>query len=413
MTGDWNWAGNYEYRGRIVTPKTVAELSEIVRSSSKVRALGTRHSFHDIADSEVIVSLANFQRVIETDVRGKQVTVEAGMNYATLGPLLEREGFAVANLASLPHISIVGACATGTHGSGVGNGTLSTSVAGFEFVNANGEIVEMWRGDEGFDGAVVSLGALGVVTQVTLDLVPAFEICQNVYENLPIATLEASFDEIVSGGYSVSLFTHWATDVVEQVWVKRRVDEPEWGGFGATPAPQKLHPIRSEPADNCTEQMGVAGPSYQRLPHFRPDRTPSAGAEIQSEYFVPRANAVEALGALRSIQDQFNSLLMVSEIRTIAADSLWLSGAYEQDTVGIHFTWKREEAAVQAVLGDIERALLPFGVRPHFAKVNRLRPDHLESVFPRLLDFRKLVAKHDRLGKFHNEYLEQTVLPLS
>ena len=143
------------------------------------------------------------------------------MTYGRLAPMLHERGLALHNLASLPHISVGGAIATGTHGSGDRLGNLATAVSAIDILRSDGEIVHLERGDTDFDGAVVGLGALGVVVRVRLDVEPEYQIAQHVYEGLAWDELAARFDEITGAGDSVSLFTTWGSHV-DQVWVKQR-----------------------------------------------------------------------------------------------------------------------------------------------------------------------------------------------
>ncbi|GHD41516.1 FAD-binding protein [Mycetocola manganoxydans] len=412
-----NWSGNYAYGAtRIEAPASVDAVRALLSGATAVRALGTRHSFNPIADSaDLVISteLLRFAPVLSTEDR--TVTVGAGIRYGDLATDLQAAGWALPNLASLPHISVGGAIATGTHGSGNAVPSLAASVAGLEIVLASGDVLELRRGDPDFDGAVVSLGALGIVTRVTLDIVPTFDIEQSVFEGLPFAAVEENLDAITGAAYSVSMFTTWRNpDVLDQVWLKRRagVDVAAPSElFGAVAAPADRHPLPGISAINCTPQMGVAGAWLDRLPHFRLDFTPSNGEELQSEFLVPRAHAIDALRAVRALADQIAPLLQVCEIRTFAADTLWLSGAYETDAVGLHFTWLKEQAQVEALLPTLEAALAPFSARPHWGKVFTPDPQSLERVYPRLGDFRALAARLDPSRVFVNEFLERTALP--
>nr|WP_329425017.1 FAD-binding protein [Streptosporangium sp. NBC_01495] len=416
-----NWAGNITYgAARIHRPGRVEELQELVARSGAVRALGTRHSFNEIADRPGgdLVSLEGLPADFELDpVRGT-VTVGGGVRYGELSRWLYGEGYALPNLGSLPHISIAGACATATHGSGVANGNLATAVSGLELVTADGEITVLGREKDGdrFAGAVVALGALGIVTRVVLDVVPAFEVRQYVYENLPWARMEEHFEEIISAAYSVSLFTGWSGPVIDQVWVKRRDGEPgpweptpRW--LDATAATADRHPLPGMSAVNCTAQMGVPGPWYDRLPHFRLDFTPSSGDELQSEYLFPRRHALAALRALDAVRDVIAPVLQISEIRTVAADDLWLSSSYREDVVAVHFTWKKDWPAVSRVLAVIEELLEPFEARPHWGKLFLMGPERLSSLYDRLPDFRSLAADLDPTGKFRNPFLDARLFP--
>jgi alditol oxidase len=397
-----NWAGNYRYNARqLHAPGSISDLQELVRGCEGLKALGARHSFNGIADSDLDqVSLEAFDGML-LDAAAGTVRVGAGVTYGHLAPYLDRECFALHNLASLPHISVAGACATGTHGSGSGNGNLSTAVAALQMVTASGDIV-----NPSLDGAVVGLGALGVVTEVTLRVEPRFDVAQTVYEGLEFVVLERHLEEIFSLGYSVSLFTDWQEGRAAQMWVKRRgtAFEPEL--FGAKAASEKLHPLPGFSAESCTEQLGELGPWHERLPHFRMDHTPSGGDELQTEYFVPLDVAYRAIRAVEELRDRITPLLFVSELRTIAADDLWMSPCYRRASLAIHFTWKPEWEAVRTLLPLIEARLAPFHPRPHWAKLFAMRPGPL---YERLEDFWELANQYDPAGKFRNRYLAANV----
>ncbi len=417
-----NWAGNYLYRAaQIHAPETVEQVQELVIRSNKVKALGTRHSFNDIADSSGdLIYLERFDKILGLDRERRTVTVEAGVRYGQLARWLHDAGYALHNLASLPHISVAGAVATATHGSGDRHGNLATAVSAMELVTGNGELMFLSREHdrEQFEGAVVGLGGLGVITKLTLDISPTFLMQQDVYENLPFTAVEDYYDELTSSLYSVSLFTNWQDSAFNQVWLKRHVldgmsvkAEPEL--FGARLAINNLHPIATLSAENCTEQLGVCGPWFERLPHFRMEFTPSSGAELQSEYFIPRQHVFAALQAINSMREQIAPLLQISELRTIAADNLWMSPCYQQASVGIHFTWEQDWENVRNVLPKIEEALAPFHARPHWAKLFTMSPDRLQSLYEKLPDFRQLLQRYDLQGKFRNEYLDKYIFGMS
>ncbi|HEX2133999.1 MAG TPA: D-arabinono-1,4-lactone oxidase [Actinophytocola sp.] len=407
-----NWAGNLTYRaGRIARPATVTELRELVVETPRIRALGSRHSFSDVADTpDVLVSLDALPAEIELDIEvsGDRVTVPAATRYGDLAAVLADRGLALPNLASLPHISVAGAVATGTHGSGDRNGCLSTSVAALDIVGADGELRRVSRGDREFAGSVVALGALGVVVRVALDVVPAFDVRQTVYPGVPWPAALADLDALMSAGYSVSLFTDWTGDHLRQVWVKSTTADPPADLYGAAPSPVGVHMIPTESVAAVTEQLGVPGPWLDRLPHFRMEHKPSSGDELQSEYLVPRDAAPEALSRVRAMGGRIAPVLHVTEIRSVAADDLWLSGAYGRDAIAIHFTWHQNPAAVTALLPDIEAALLPLGARPHWGKcfaTTRLAPQ-----YPQWRDFVELRRAVDPGGKFTNPFLDRLFL---
>jgi len=413
-----NWAGNLEYStDRLYFANSLEQVRSCVKKQNKLKVLGTRHCFNNIADStHSFLSLKSMDQVVALDSEAHAVTVDAGMTYGQLCPYLDGKGFALHNLASLPHISIAGACSTATHGSGEKNGNLATAVSALEIVTAAGEVVRLSRQQDGeaFRGAVVGLGSLGVITKVTLDIQPTYMMRQYVYENLPLPAVKDHFDAIESCAYSVSLFTDWQNQRMNEVWIKSRDEKgqafdatPEF--FGATRATKNLHPIAELSAENCTEQMGVPGPWYERLPHFRMGFTPSAGKELQSEYFVPRQHAVEAILAVERLRDQVSPHLMISEIRTIAADHLWLSPCYEQPCVTIHFTWKQDWPAVRKLLPVIEKELAPFNARPHWGKLFTTKPADLKSIYKKLPDFIQLSRTYDPQGKFRNQFLDTNI----
>jgi alditol oxidase len=412
-----NWAGNVEYSTENLYAATASEsVKDFVKNHAKLKVLGSRHCFNNIADSkDYFLSLKSMDDVISLDAGARTVTVAAGITYGKLCPYLDSKGFALHNLASLPHISVAGACSTATHGSGEKNGNLSTAVSALEFVTS-GDVVNFSRQKDGdtFLGAVVGLGALGVITKVTLDLQPTFLMRQYVYENLPLRQMQDHFDAIESSAYSVSLFTDWQKQRINEVWLKSRVEsesapapEPEF--FGAKLATRNLHPIAELSAENCTEQMGVPGPWYERLPHFRMGFTPSAGKELQSEYFVPRQHAVEAILAVERLRDQVSPHLMISEIRAIAADQLWMSPCRQQSCVTIHFTWKPDWPAVSLLLPVVERELAPFSARPHWGKLFSTTPARLKSLYEKLPNFIQLAKSLDPGGKFRNDFLNTNI----
>ena len=393
----------------------MAELQEIVAAGTAVRALGTGHSFNTVADTRGdLISVAGLPRSVEIDREARTATVSAGLRFGELTGTLHRSGFALHNLGSLPHISVAGACATGTHGSGVGNRSLAGAVRALELVTADGAIVTLERGDADFAGAVVSLGALGVVTRLTLDLVPAFEVQQWVYEGLPQEQLLGRFDEVMSAAYSVSLFTGWRGGPIDQVWLKQRVGQddgprtapPRWLGATLADGPQAPGPRRAGRALHASSRASPAR-GTPRLPHFRLEFTPSNGDELQSEYFVARHDAVAAYEALDRIRQRIAPLLQIGEIRTVAADDLWLSPAQGRDSVAFHFTWVPDTAAVTPVLGAIEEALAPFGARPHWGKVFTTPPGTLRELYGHYADFERLTERLDPTGTFRNDFLEQ------
>ncbi|QIS39605.1 D-arabinono-1,4-lactone oxidase [Clavibacter capsici] len=418
-TAGTNWAGNYAYRAREVhAPTSVEELRAIVRDAPRIRVLGSRHSFNDIADSDVLVSLAELPADLVIDRDASTATFSAGLAYGKLAELLGDEGLAIHNLASLPHISVAGAIATATHGSGIGNGNLGTAVAALELITADGGTVTYRRGDDDFDGVVVGLGALGVVTRVTLDVEPAYLVRQRVFEGLSWEAFDENLEDVFGGAYSVSVFTRFG-ETTDQVWLKSRVQldvdgQPEdevvvADYFGAPAATEERHPILGIDPVNSTSQLGVVGLWSDRLSHFKMGFTPSDGEEIQSEFHVPLDRAVEAVRALRDMGDRIRPILLVCELRAVAEDRLWLSPQHGQTTIGLHFTWKRDQEAVEALLVELEAAIRPFGARPHWGKVFTATAADIAPLYPRSGDFLALAERLDPTGKFRNAWFERSL----
>jgi xylitol oxidase len=408
--GESNWAGNHTYGAdAVATPRTVDEVRAAVAAASRVKALGSRHCFNDIADSPGGTLLDLRALDVPVEIGDGTVTVGGSARYGDFAQQLHAAGFALPNLASLPHITVAGSVATGTHGSGRRQPGLAAAVSAVELVTADGELRTFTRDDPAFDGIVVGLGAFGVVTRLTLDVVPAFDVRQDVFDGLAWESAYRHFDEIEDAGYSVSMFTNWVNDAIDLVWVKSRVDDfterPEF--FGAVPADGPRHPAHAAgiAADNCTPQQGVPGPWHERLPHFALAFTPSVGDELQTEYFVPYRDAVAAVRAVREIGHLVAPLLLVSEIRAIAGDDRWLSPCHGGDRVALHFTWQPRQTDVEALLPVLEERLAPFGARPHWGKLFHGVPGE----YPRLAEFRALAESLDPRGKFRNPFLERHI----
>lgn len=394
-----NWGGNVSYGARrVLRPRSVEELRGMVAGADRIKALGTMHSFSRVADTTGdLVTLADLPP--RTEIAADTVTVGAGMRFGELTGPLHEAGRALHNLGSLPHISVGGACATGTHGSGDGNPVLAAAVQSLELVTAGGDLITV---DD--PAAVVAMGRLGVVTALTLKTRPAYDIQQVVYDNLPAEALDDDLDGILGAAYSVSLFTRYRGPVFEMAWLKRRVDEgapwtPPETWLGATRAPEQRHPIPGESGDECTLQDGLPAPWHTRLPHFRLEFTPSKGAEIQSEFFVPREHGAAAVRAVRTLGERLAPVLLVSEIRTVAADELPASMAYRRDSVALHFTWVQDQAAVEAAVAEVEAAIAEFDPRPHWGKVFTMTP-------PRVPELRALADRLDPDGVFANDFAD-------
>lgn len=412
MTREHNWADNHTFAAaRIHYPASVSEVRKLVAGASRIRAIGARHSFNGIADSPgELIDLSRIDPGFVIDRERRTVTVGAGTTYSVLAARLQREGLALHNMASLPHVTVAGATATGTHGSGDRLGNLSTAVAGLEIVTATGDVVTIRRGDGDFEGMVVGLGAFGIVTRVTLDIQPSFDMRQDAFEGLPWETVLSSFGAVMSAGYSVSLMTMWSPSTVTRLWIKTRLvdGEPQTVSavhLGARRAEQATVNTAPDAIRRLTA-FGVPGSWSERLPHFRADKEPALAAHLQSEYMVPRGRAAEAMAMLRAIGDRIDPHLLATEIRSMAGDTLWLSPSCGHDNIGIHFSWNGPPDVVHLMITEIEDMLLPLGARPHWGKIMHARTAQLAPLYPKLPEFRELARRYDPGGKFRNDFLD-------
>ncbi|HEY2297639.1 MAG TPA: FAD-binding protein [Jatrophihabitans sp.] len=409
-----NWAGNVTFGAReLHRPTSIEALQQLVADAPRIHALGTGHSFNRIADTDGdLVTVADIATPITIDPDAQTVRVGGGTRFGELAVALDEQGWALPNLGSLPHISVAGACATGTHGSGDANRCLAAGAVGVEFVRADGELVTRTADDPDFAGSVLALGALGVVTALTLRVVPSFELRQDVWLDAPMASVLGNVDAIMSAGYSVSMFTDLSrSDVMDAIWVKTRSDGALADGrdWGARPATVPQNPIKGADPSAATDQLGSYGPWHARLPHFRAEFTPSAGHEQQSEYLIRRSDGAAAIAAVSELPVQ--QAVQVSEIRTVAADELWLSPCQGRDTLAVHFTWVDDDALVQPAVKAVEAALAPFDPRPHWGKVfgDAFRHVELARHYPRLDEFRALATEHDPSRCFSNTFLTELI----
>jgi xylitol oxidase len=406
-----NWGGNHTYRAaRIARPSTRDELRQLVAESDRLAAVASRHTFNAIGDADVLVDLSGLSRPAEFDQSTGEVTISGTATYTDVAFALSLAGRALHNLASLPHISVAGGVATGTHGSGSDLANLATAVESIELLTSTGDILTLRRGDPGFEGAVVNLGALGFVTQITLRTEPAFDVAQTIHNGLTWEMMTHSFDEIMSSATSVSVFTRWG-DVPGELWRKQRTDVSspvELDPFGTSPATTPRHPIPGADASSCTEQGGRPGAWWNRLPHFRADSVPSNGAEIQSECFIDRADSAAAIDAMRAIGPQLANALMVSEIRTIAADDHWMSPCHARTSTALHFTWQLDPPAVADAVELVGETLAPFGVRHHWGKAMPAEWN-ASGNYERLADFLDLKQRLDPTDTFTTPWFSQHI----
>ncbi len=406
-----NWAGNHTYRvGEHVRAESVAHVQQVVAGADRLRVLGTRHSFNAMCDTDgVLLDLAGLtsEPVLAHD--GGAVRVAAGTTYAALAPRQHDQGRALANMGSLPHICVGGAAATGTHGSGTGNQVLGAAVRAMDVVRPDGALETLRRGDADFAGSVVALGTLGVVTALELDCEPTYDVAQQVYEHLTWSEVVEQVHEVLGAAYSVSVFGRWRDDLPTDVLVKARVGTDAPLAWGEPIADDAV--FRSLGDGDHVTRRGEPGPWSERLPHFRADRQPSFGQEIQSEWFVGLADAVPALRTVTALADddpELVDLLSVTELRAVRGDELWLSPAHGRDTLAIHFTWRLEPERVAACAERVAAALAPYAARAHWGKVPG-RQHEPGAAYPRLDDFRALRARVDPDGVLLNTHVAQAL----
>ncbi len=408
-----NWAGNLSFSSKeFIEIDSVKKLQTIVSNARGIKVLASGHSFSDIADTkDTLISIKNLSFEIGIDSNKREALVPAGMQYSDVSRYLEKHGWAVSNMASLGEVTIAGAILTGTHGSGSSNGILSTAVIGFEMVLESGSILTTDRENSSdFPGFIVSLGALGVFTKYKLKIVPSFSIRQVVYENINIESIANNFDLVFDRAYSVSFFSNWAQNSTGQIWMKFLDDSKpfnissDW--IDGNLAKVKQHPVKINDASPCTDQLATSGKWLDRLPHFKLNSSPVSGDEVQTEYLVDRRYVKQYISELAEIGDEIASKVYTTEIRTIKADDLWLSGAYERETVGFHFTWRKSDSLVN-FLPKIESILGKHDGRPHWGKLFDVPKDKLPSRYPKFSDFEVLLQKYDPNKKFRNNFINK------
>jgi xylitol oxidase len=406
---DHNWSGNVDLSAATFhQPRTVAEAQRIVAASGAVRAVGAGHTFNQlVVTGGDLISLEHLPRRVEVAADRTTVTVDAGIRYGELAPALDAEGLALANMASLPFFTVVGACATGTHGSGDTNRGLAAAVRGLELITASGDLGIVDDGDDPDTVAAmaVGLGAFGLVTSLTLAVEPRYEMAQTIDVDVPLGATIDRLDEVMASAYSVSLFTNWLGDSIHSLWRKYRLDElqaprPEVLELGGTSATAPL-------VDYHTAAAMAPGPWYERLPHVRWDRPDAPRPQLQSEWFVARRHGPDALRAMVALGPRVAPAMtggVLAEIRSVAADDPWLS-PFAEDTLALHFSWASDPGLCAPVIPLIEEALTPFEPRPHWGKLYTMAAEDIRSRYPRFDDWARLVAAYDPTGTFANDHV--------
>ena len=410
---EFNWSENIEYRSvELRRPSSTEELQTLVAGASKVKALGTRHSFNRVADTDGLhVCLDQLDLDVSVDLEAMTATIPGSWSYSEVGKALDDAGVALKNMGSLPHISLAGATATGTHGSGSSNQILAAEISSIEMVTAEGSLTTIDNAMPEFNAVAVGLGAFGVITTMTLDVVPAYQMRQDIYRVTSWDAFLKNLEEVMASAYSVQVHADFSSPDIRAIWQKSLVQTSDDGESVLTEVPATrwgAERLDIDEIDPGRITRLIPGPWHERLPHFTPESSPSLGGdELQTEYFVDRSDAVDALNALREMGERIDAHLHGSEIRTVAADEIWLSPTTGRDCLTIGLTWKKHPAEVQALLPDIEAALAPFAPTAHWGKLFAFGRDELEAQYERLDDFVSLAKQMDPAGKFSNRFLQR------
>uniref|UniRef100_A0A915D0Y3 FAD-binding PCMH-type domain-containing protein n=1 Tax=Ditylenchus dipsaci TaxID=166011 RepID=A0A915D0Y3_9BILA len=417
-----NWGGNFNFSTQdIKYPTTTAGVQQLVKEcKGKIRPVGTRHSFSEIANTnDTLICLVHMNLILSVDPSVPSVTVQAGITYTDLIPFLQSIGLAIPMMASLGEISIAGAINTAVHGSGAGIGNLATQVLGLQMVLADGSVVQYSKGqnDTELAAATVGLGALGIVTQVTLQAQPTYNLAINVFENMDMSVLDTQLYNITHSGYAINMWSTFGTPgVLDQVWITTKVDSNgvnAYGNvsqlYGAPAATAQSSPIAALPPTYVVPQMGIVGPYYERLTDYDLGLSGQEGQQTQSEYYVDFDDFVPALKALQTLSAEINAVVYVALFRITEKDELWMSPQYKKTTMAIHFSWQPKLDQVMALLPKIEAALAPFNPIPHWGKLYTLKPEQYLPLLPKYPEWREQVELHDPTHKFRNKWLEENI----
>lgn len=404
-----NWSENFTFEATgVERPKTIAQLQDVVAAAPRAKAVGTRHCFTRIADSPggVLVDTSGLDVGVTVDHDTMTATVPAGWSYSKIVAELEAQGVALPNLASLPHVSIAGATATGTHGSGDTNQVMAACMSGIELVDGEGELRTIDSGHPDLKALSVGLGAFGIFTTLTVDVEPSYLVQGAYFRETSWQNLLDNLDDVMASAYSVNLHAAYSDTNVRGIWSKYRLEGSEPLDlpdelFGMTRVEGQLTPGKNT-------IINEPGPWSERLAHFTPESAPSAeGDELQTEYFVDRKHGAAAINALRKMGADLDPHLHGTEIRTVASDDLWLSPCYRRETLSLGMTWRKHEPEVRALLPRMEEALAPFEARPHWAKLFAYDRSALLDQFEHLDATLTLAESYDPNGTFNNPYLER------
>lgn len=435
VSGWSNWAGTeHTHPVRQTHPGDVDALAEDIRAAVaqglQVKAVGSGHSFTGIAATDgVVVHLDRMAQIRSLDVPSGQVTVEAGMPLHALNAALDAHGLALANLGDIDVQTISGAVSTGTHGTGHALGGLATQVIGVELVDAEGRLVRCSAAEspKTFAAARIGLGALGVVTALTLQCVPAFAL-RAVEAPMPLDEVLEGFDELAEDNdhFEFYWFPHTRRALTKR---NNRVA----AGEARKPLSRFRYWLDDELLSNTvfgwTQGLTARVPGLTGTVNNVATRALSAREYVDAsykvfcsprrvrfremEYAVPRAALVEVLQSVQAwIDGSGERVPFPIEVRVAAADDIWLSTAFERETayVAVHqfhrLDHERYFRAVESIVGGV-------GGRPHWGKLHQLDATELERLYPRMADWREVRARLDPSGVFANPYLDRVLGPAS
>jgi FAD-linked oxidoreductase len=426
-----NWARNQTCApAELARPGTEAGLVEVVKRASsagqRVKPAGAGHSFTSIACTDgVLVDLSGYGRVLDHDAATGQVTVEAGIPLHRLSEELDRRGLALENMGDIDRQSIAGATQTATHGTGLRYRNLSSQIVGMRLVTGDGTVLAATPDEnpEVFACARAGLGALGLVSTLTLQCVPAFRL-HAVEEPVPVDEVLADLDDLVAEHDHYEFYwvphTRWAltkrnrrTDAPARPrsGLREWVDDMALGNY-AFGVLCRLGRWRPE----AIPRLAKIIPSTGRLDYVdRSDRVFTSPRRVrfyEMEYAVPREALPEALNRVRRLVDELGTPLSFPvEVRVVAGDDIPLSTAYGRETgyIAVHVY---QGTAYDAYFSGVERIMDSYGGRPHWGKLHYQRSETLAPRYPRWDEFQAVRARLDPEGRFANPYLDRVLGPV-
>jgi L-gulono-1,4-lactone dehydrogenase len=423
MTQIKNYGRTWSFRPSSVSyPESAEEVAALVASANKVRVMGSRHSWSKgIVTDGTLLSLDRMNRLVRVDKEKLRVTVQAGITLGALNARLEEHGLALANLGSIDTQSLAGAISTGTHGTGRGFQCLAAQVESLELIDGEGKRKRIGRGDPDFDAVVVGLGCFGIVHEITLAVVPCFQM-HAITDTAPFDEVIENLDEYV-GRYDH--FKFWwfvpSDDVV--VYKHNRTDAPRndsdftrWFKddflsvivYRSLVALQGLDRKALVPAVNkiLTRETGRR---FDRVcKSYVGFMTPAPPVHRETEWAFDYANAKDLLKKYRELLlKSGHTYNFIQEIRVTKGDDFWLSPAFGRDSLWLSMYNMDSPARWDDQLARFDAFAKAHGGRPHWGKEASFDPGYLKAVWPKLGEFRELTRSYDPNGKFVNEWVEQ------